>query len=123
MLTVQVQNVKIHHMKAKLKFKSAEEKRRYEENQRSWDQLMRKYQPTKVIASPKNVQWQCGVVQPTSRGTANIPSRVTPGGSTAKVADKKYTGTLIKGIGTMHKSNMVPIIDDSYAKEIASMRR
>lgn len=35
----------------------------------------------------------------------------------------KYTGTLIKGIATMHKSNAVPVIDDQHAKDIARMRR
>ena len=34
-----------------------------------------------------------------------------------------YTGEKIKGIGTMHKSNAVPIFTDNEAKEIASMRR
>ena len=36
---------------------------------------------------------------------------------------KKYTGTLVKGIGTMHKSNAVPIIDEEQMKDIARMRR
>ena len=35
----------------------------------------------------------------------------------------KYTGTLIKGIATMHKSNAVPIINEQQAIEIAQMRR
>lgn len=34
-----------------------------------------------------------------------------------------YTGTKILGIGTMHKSNAVPIFSDNEAKEISSMRR
>jgi len=34
-----------------------------------------------------------------------------------------YTGTLIKGIATMHKSNAVPTIDQKQAEEIARMRR
>jgi hypothetical protein len=34
-----------------------------------------------------------------------------------------YTGDKIKGIGTMHKSNAVPVFSDNEAKEIASMRR
>lgn len=34
-----------------------------------------------------------------------------------------YTGTLIKGIATMHKSNAVPIINDEQAVEVARMRR
>ena len=36
---------------------------------------------------------------------------------------KEYTGTLVKGIATMHKSNAVPIIDQEQATEIANMRR
>ena len=41
----------------------------------------------------------------------------------AKVESPKYTGTLVKGISTMHKSNAVPIIDQEQATEIAQMRR
>lgn len=40
-----------------------------------------------------------------------------------KVDSKKYTGTFVKGIGTMHKSNAVPIIDEEQMKDIARMRR
>jgi len=36
---------------------------------------------------------------------------------------KEYTGTLIKGIGTLHKSNAVPIINEEEAKDLATMRR
>ena len=42
---------------------------------------------------------------------------------TAKVESKKYTGTLVKGISTMHKSNAVPILSQDEAKEHAHMRR
>ena len=35
----------------------------------------------------------------------------------------KYTGTLVKGIATMHKSNAVPIISQEEATDIARMRR
>jgi hypothetical protein len=34
-----------------------------------------------------------------------------------------YTGTKVLGIGTMHKSNAVPIFSDDEAKEISTMRR
>jgi hypothetical protein len=44
-------------------------------------------------------------------------------GSTAKPEPKVYTGTLIKGIATMHKSNAVPIINQEQAEEISRMRR
>ena len=36
---------------------------------------------------------------------------------------KEYTGTLVKGIATMHKSNAVPVIDQEQATDIANMRR
>jgi hypothetical protein len=34
-----------------------------------------------------------------------------------------YTGTKVLGIGTMHKSNMVPIFSDKEAVDISRMRR
>ena len=34
-----------------------------------------------------------------------------------------YTGNKVKGIGTMHKSNAVPIFSDEEAHDIATMRR
>ena len=43
--------------------------------------------------------------------------------NTAAPEKKEYTGTLIKGIATMHKSNAVPIIDQEQATDIANMRR
>ena len=36
---------------------------------------------------------------------------------------KEYTGSLVTGIATMHKSNIVPVINEQEAKDIARMRR
>jgi len=44
-------------------------------------------------------------------------------GNTNRVSENVYTGTLIKGIATMHKSNAVPIINEEQAVEISKMRR
>ena len=55
--------------------------------------------------------------------TQNIKSLDSGGCHTAKAEKKEYTGTLVKGISTMHKSNAVPIISEEEAKEHASMRR
>lgn len=44
-------------------------------------------------------------------------------GSGAKRHENKYTGTLVKGIATMHKSNAVPVISKEDAINIANMRR
>ena len=41
----------------------------------------------------------------------------------AKKEPMKYTGTLVKGIATMHKSNAVPVINQKEAEDIAKMRR
>jgi len=35
----------------------------------------------------------------------------------------KYTGTLVKGLATLHKSNIVPVIDEEQIKDISRMRR
>ena len=54
----------------------------------------------------------------------HIPSRDT--GVTGAVASKpsqQYTGTKMLGIGTMHKSNSVPIFSEEDAVAIATMRR
>lgn len=55
----------------------------------------------------------------------NIPSHgiQKTGGECARRESPKYTGDLVKGIATMHKSNAVPVIDDQHAKDISSMRR
>lgn len=57
------------------------------------------------------------------RETPEYKSVDTGAGYTPKIEPQKYTGTLVKGISTMHKSNAVPIIDEREAKEHASMRR
>ncbi len=44
-------------------------------------------------------------------------------GPVASKPSPTYTGTKILGIGTMHKSNAVPIFSDEEAKEVSSMRR
>ena len=42
---------------------------------------------------------------------------------TEKHESLKYTGTLVKGIATMHKSNAVPVINEEQMKDISRMRR
>lgn len=41
----------------------------------------------------------------------------------SKREPQRYTGTLIKGIATMHKSNAVPILSQEDAIDISKMRR
>jgi hypothetical protein len=44
-------------------------------------------------------------------------------GVTFAKTPNEYTGTLIKGIATMHKSNAVPVINQDQMEEISRMRR
>jgi hypothetical protein len=62
---------------------------------------------------------------PYRRDTQKIPSLMTFGDPTscAKKESVKYTGTLIKGIATMHKSNAVPVINEEQMQDISRMRR
>lgn len=57
------------------------------------------------------------------RETPKIASLDTGFVACVKRFGNSYTGEKIKGIGTMHKSNAVPIFTDNEAKEISSMRR
>lgn len=57
------------------------------------------------------------------RETPNYPSLETGKGIAERIEPQKYTGTLVKGIATMHKSNAVPVINEEEAKDIANMRR
>ena len=57
------------------------------------------------------------------RITPDFPSAAETVGVAPRMDSPRYTGTLVKGIGTMHKSNAVPIIDEEQMKDLASMRR
>jgi hypothetical protein len=48
---------------------------------------------------------------------------VDTGGVATLQAPKIYTGTKVKGIATMHKSNAVPVFSDEEAVDISKMRR
>lgn len=66
--------------------------------------------------------------KPSVRDTKEYPSLKTsdtiPTGATPRKEPQRYTGDLLVGIGTMHKSNMVPIMrGTNEAKDIAKMRR
>lgn len=52
-----------------------------------------------------------------------IPSVDTGNGNTEKKESQQYTGDLVKGIATMHKSNAVPVLGEEDATEISRMRR
>jgi hypothetical protein len=56
--------------------------------------------------------------------TSHIPSNDSCAGVATKKEPMMYTGDLIAGIATMHKSNAVPVLKGTdEAKDIARMRR
>ena len=61
--------------------------------------------------------------EPYRRETPHIPSHSSGVGTAVRAPDKVYTGDKIKGIGTMHKSNAVPVFSDEEAIAISKMRR
>jgi hypothetical protein len=86
-----------------------------------WQELVQKYAPksvkTKTFSADKKV------IKPFIRETEYIPSLNTGYYNTFKKPDMYYTGDNMKGIGTLHKSNAVPIFTDEEAKDQAAMRR
>jgi hypothetical protein len=88
----------------------------------SWEELLKKYEPKKPT-KVKNVKPYVSP-KPFVRETPKYPSLMSMGGSCTKpIHGKVYTGTAMKGIGTLHKSNAVPIFTDEEARDQASMRR
>jgi hypothetical protein len=107
----------IHTSFKKKKVKKPTAKQR--ELQAEWEKLLKKYETKPVAKTVKPVTQ----VKPYVRETAKIPSLNTGFHDCTKKETPRYTGTMIKGIGTMHKSNAVPIFSDEQAVEIATMRR
>jgi hypothetical protein len=112
--------------RGKKKFASAEHARKARELDDSWQQLLKKYEVKSSPSKPKvkSLSESYKLSIPEGRNTtSHIKSLDTGLGFAAKQESPKYTGTLIKGIATMHKSNAVPVINDEQAIEISKMRR
>jgi len=60
---------------------------------------------------------------PPGRELVKYPSRDSGLGIGSKKPVKQYTGGNIIGIGTLHKSNAIPIFNQQEAKDISAMRR
>ena len=113
--------------KGKQKFASAEHARKSREAQAMWEEMVKKYQ----IDTSKRKKKEFKAIDTMSKSTPyrrdtgpRIPSLNSSDMTPAlRKEPLRYTGTLIKGIATMHKSNAVPVINDQEAKDIAKMRR
>jgi len=113
--------------RGKVKFRNAEEARRARELEQSWKELLKRQgvedEAKKRARAMKAPALDYKLSTPPGRTTStHIPSRNT-GGNATLAAPKVYTGTKVKGIATMHKSNAVPVFSDEEAVEISRMRR
>jgi len=113
--------------KGKVKFRNADEARKARELDASWKELLKNQglaleekRRSRAMKAEPLVYKLTGATD--RAGTAHIPSRNTGGNATLAPA-KVYTGTKVKGIATMHKSNAVPVFSDEEAIEISRMRR
>ena len=110
----------IHTSFKKSKAKKPNAKQR--QLQSDWEKLLKKYESKKPIAKSRD-NWTYSLGIPACRETPKIPSLPFTADPCVKKETQRYTGTAMKGIGTMHKSNSVPIFTDEQAVEIATMRR
>jgi hypothetical protein len=69
-----------------------------------------------IVSSPIQVSSQI-------RETIKYTSKGSSIGTAAAKPTQVYTGTYIKGVAVMHKSNSVPITSHEQATDIANMRR
>lgn len=102
--------------------KSRELAEEWEQRNREWAKLAPKFSTAQVKEVVKPVRL-APAYPPGREPQHHIPSLDTGLGVAAMPAQKVYTGTKVKGIGTLHKSNAVPIFSDEEAVDIAHMRR
>ena len=108
---------------------SAEAKKLAQQRQAEWNRKLIEFEKlapkfsTGPHNAPRKTMSDFMPRTPPGRETAQIPSQDTGWVPCVKVHDQEYTGTKVKGIGTMHKSNAVPVFSDDEAKDISSMRR
>lgn len=110
--------------KGKVKWRSAEHKRQAEKLEQEWQEKQRQWQSmSKPVKASSNKNLPRLGPPPGRESTKYIPSKDSGIGNAVKKDNPVYTGTKIVGIGTMHKSNAVPIFSDAEAKDISNMRR
>jgi len=105
---------------------SAEAKRKHDILRESWEAIKQANNVTSErVTRARDVKSTLTVSfrAPPGREAPNITSLDTGWTACTSPANQEYTGTKVKGIGTMHKSNAVPIFSDDEAVDISKMRR
>lgn len=112
--------------KGKQKFRSAAEAQRARELEQSWNELKKKHgvvesKSTRKNVSPATTISAISVQRNVETKPKSLNSWIT--GPVSSKASMQYTGDKILGIGTLHKSNAVPVFSGEEATDIARMRR
>jgi hypothetical protein len=115
--------------KGKQKFASAEHARKARALDESWKELQKKWaveiedkkRKRAMSAAPLTDSYSLAI--PEGRNTTSHIRSVDTGGNALLKPSPVYTGTKVKGIATMHKSNAVPVFSDEQAVDISKMRR
>ena len=115
--------------KGKKKFASAEHARKARDLDESWKELQKRWaveaedkkRRSGLAAAPLKGSYSLTI--PEGRNTTAHIKSVDTGGNALLKPSPVYTGTKVKGIATMHKSNAVPVFSDEQAVDISKMRR
>jgi N-acetylglucosamine-6-phosphate deacetylase len=113
--------------KGKQKYTSADAKQKSEQLDKEWRDLQKRWgveaeeKKRKRALEAEPLSYKLSV--PAGRSTAHIKSLGQDSGVATLAQPKVYTGTKVKGIATMHKSNAVPVFSDEEAVDISKMRR
>jgi len=86
-----------------------------------WESLKQKYATKPVAKVKKSAKFM--PAKNSNYKKNDIPSIDTGYHNTYRKPDQFYTGTNMVGIGTLHKSNAVPIFSEEEARDQATMRR
>ena len=81
---------------------------------------VKKNSPKTFVASTTKPKTYADVRRETD---IKYPSRDDSIGSTPRREPQQYTGTFVRGIATMHKSNAVPVTSDQQAVDISRMAK
>jgi hypothetical protein len=115
---------KVGRKRGKKKWPSAEAKQRAEALAESWKDLKHRHgvPDKKQKANPSLTQTPRPVYRDSASTKPQSLNSWVTGAVTSKPA-QQYTGDKMLGIGTMHKSNAVPIFSEQEAVDISRMRR
>lgn len=109
--------------KTKQKFRSAADAKRARELEQEWTALKTKWGVSSSKSKTVAVELPTiakSAIRTSERGKSLNSWTV---GAVSSKKNQQYTGDKMVGIGTLHKSNAVPVFSGEEAQDIARMRR